>query len=316
MPSTIDPTLSLAGLFRRHARGICLAYGLLLAENLLALAGPLALGLAVRGVCDGTALGLVWLGGQQAAHLAVGYVRRCYDTRLYAHAQAELATLLVVGQRGQVPTSQLAARAGWTRSLVDFFERDLPTLLQTACGVVGAVVALLLLDPTLGAACLLLAALAAQAGRRYAPRAARLNARLHDQVEREVAVITQAEAHGIADHYHQLRHLRVALSDLEAGQVRAMELGGVVLTLVALFRAGGDPARLTTLLGYAGVFATGLINLPLLLEQLGRLRDLGQRVRLEAITAPDEDPAPPGVDPAPGEDRRVRSRSASPKSRR
>src|SRR5262249_38082827 len=122
---------------------------------------------------------------------------------------------------------------------------------------------------------------AAVVGRRYARRAAAVNVRLHDELEREVEVIERAGPAEVRGHYGRLGAWRVRLSDLEAWNVRLVELVPVLLVTGALLRAclggGADAAGIAPVLGYLNVFVTGLVNLPLVLEQWGRLRDIGRR---------------------------------------
>src|SRR5262249_14197574 len=122
---------------------------------------------------------------------------------------------------------------------------------------------------------------AAVVGRRYARRAAAVNVRLHDELEREVEGIERAGPAEGRGHYGRVGGWRGRLSDLEAGDVRLVGLVTVVRVTGALLRAclagGADAARIATVLGYLNVFVTGLVNLPLVLEQWGRLRDIGRR---------------------------------------
>src|SRR5262249_3801207 len=139
--------------------------------NLLGLAQPLALGLAIGGVLAGAWVGLTIFLGQQIAHLIVGAARRAIDTRVYTTIYGAPATAVVLRQRtSDVPVSLVAARSALARQLVDFFERDLPFVLHVGFGVVGAVVMLGWYDGWLVLLCLAALGPAAVVGRRYAGR--------------------------------------------------------------------------------------------------------------------------------------------------
>lgn len=272
----------LGQLFAAHRVAILGNYTLLLAENLLGLAQPLALGLAIGGLLAGSWVGMGLLLAQQMAHLIVGAIRRAVDTRIYTAIYGNLAAGLVLRQRASdLPVSLVAARSGLARQLVVFFERDLPFVLHVGIGVVGAMVLLGCFDPWLVVLCGVALLPATMVGRRHARRAAALNAGLHDELEREVTVIERAAPDEVRGHYRRLASWRVRLSDLEAWNVGWMELVTVFLLTGALVRGcligGADAARIATLLGYLNVFVMGVINLPMVLEQWGRLRDIGRR---------------------------------------
>jgi hypothetical protein len=278
---------TLAGLFRRHRSRILRTYSLFAFENVLGLCMPLALGLAFRGLCARSWRGLAILLAAQLALLGVAVTRRMYDTRTYTAAYRDLAGRLVLGQRRAVPLSMLAARSALAQQLVDFLETNLPTILQTISYVVGAMVMLALADGWLVVSCLALIGPAFLTGRRYGRRTAALNARLHDQMEREVQVIERGTADEVIEHYQCLSDWRVKLSDLNAMNtcfIQACSLGLIAVALARTCLAGEtDAGRITMVLGYVGMYVQGLLSLPTLLEQYGRLRDIGQRIRGDQV---------------------------------
>lgn len=289
MSSMSDPGLSLIGLLRRHRLRVGTAYALFLVENAAELAQPVVLGIAVRALVQRCWEGLALFAGVQLVHLTVAAIRRAWDTRVYTAAYAELAAGLVIDQRtGEGCVSAVAARSGLARQLVDFLERDLPMVLRTLLGVIGTLALLGLEDGLLALACLLAMLPAVLAAWHYARTTGRYNSHLHDQLEREVAVITAAQPGPVAQHYHRLAVWRVRLSDLEAVHVGLMQGLGLLLLLLALVRtclSDLDLGRVVTVLGYVSVLATSLLNLPLLVEQFARLRDVARRVRGERPAA-------------------------------
>jgi hypothetical protein len=271
-------------MFRLHRWRVLLAYSLFTLENLLGLAMPLVLGLAIRDLLAGSWVGPAWLLAQQFLHLLTGVLRRAYDTRVYSRLYGELASELVLRQRsGDVPVSTIAARSALARQLIDFLERDLPFALQTLYGVFGAMVMLALADVTLVLLCLALLVPAVPLARRHARRTAQLNRGLHDELEHEVKVIGAAGADGVREHYDRLGRWRIRLSDQEAINVGVMELLTVGVLTAALVHtcrsSGGDAGRIAMVLGYLAVFVRCLVDLPFLTAQWARLRDIARRVR-------------------------------------
>src|SRR5262249_32387117 len=149
--------------------------------------------------------------------LGLGVIGRAYDTRLFTRMASDLAERLVLNQRAAgVDLSQVAARAGLSRQLVDFFERDLPFVFHCFLQGVGAVVMLAVASPVALPYCLAALALAGGLGRVYGRYSRRWNQSLHDEMERAVGVIADGQEGEVRAHYRRLSAWQVRLSDGEA----------------------------------------------------------------------------------------------------
>ena len=121
-------------------------------ENLFTLLYPFTTGLAIDGLLAGEGpralapLVIVW-----GLHIVVGAVRQAYDTRVFAKVHAELATRIVMRQRAAgYGMAEIAARSVMARELVDFFEREIPTMATAVIGLVGGVAMLFFYDVVSG----------------------------------------------------------------------------------------------------------------------------------------------------------------------
>ncbi len=283
-PSPEGPQ-ALAGLFRAYRGRILLTYGLFNTENLLQLAQPFVLGLAINDLLRCSGRGLLLLCAQHLSMLVLSVSRRAYDTRAFSGIYADLATRFVLEQKGRgVEVSRLTARSALSRQVVEFFEHDIPFVFQSLYAVVGALIMLALYDRILVFCCLLFLALAYAVSRAYGRTTLALSGRLHDQMEREVDVLDRgrpAEVHG---HYRLLGSWRVKLSDAEATTFGVMELIGFTLIVATLTRtcgiSGAEVGSISAVLGYVLMFSQNVINLPTLVAQLSRLRDVSRRVGL------------------------------------
>jgi hypothetical protein len=239
--------------------------------------------MAIRGLIGGSWQGLAVLLAQQLALLGVSVARRMVDTRTYTAAYSDLAGRLVLEQRGRVPLSLLAARSTLARQFIDFLESQLPAVLQAAFYILGSLAMLALTDHWLVLSCLTLVGPAFVTGRRYAQKSSTLNVQLHDEMERELRVIGEGTKDEVIEHYQRLSHWRVKLSDLEAFNIGFMQTCSLGLIAVVLARTclaeRGDAGRITTMLGYVAMYVQGLLYVPTLVEQYGRLRDIGGRLR-------------------------------------
>ena len=203
----------------RAERGrIALTYGVTLLENLFYLAYPWTIGLAIDGLLSGKGpwslapLIAIW-----GLHILIGAGRQVYDTWVFARVHAEIAAGTIVRQRAAgMGTTEIAARSVMSRELVDFLEREVPTLATAALGLVGGIAMLFWYDRLVGlvVTALMVPVLAVYTvmGR----RAHRLNKDLNDETEREVDLISRGRLGPLASHFRRRGRLRVRLSNAEA----------------------------------------------------------------------------------------------------
>jgi hypothetical protein len=275
--------LSIRLLFRTYRGGVLLTYALFNLENLARLAQPLVLGWAISGLLHFSCGGLALLALHQVLSLGLTVARRMYDTRMFTTMHCHLVTGMVLQQRRRgVEVSQVAARSGLARQVVDFFERDIPFVLHSVYSLVGAAVMLALQDGWLLLGCLGLLGAACVLSSLYGRTSLRLNTRLHDDLEREVDVIRQGGGTVVRSHFRGLASWRVKLSDNEALTLGLLELGAISLVALALVRscvgATTDAGHISMVLGYAWMYSVSLLNMPVLVEQIGRLVDVNRRL--------------------------------------
>jgi hypothetical protein len=277
-------------LFRAYRGRILFTYALINGENVTRLAQPYLLGLAIDDLLKSSWRGLGFFTLQQAIYTAAGVARRMYDARGFTGIYAEVAGRLVRQQRGRgVPVSSVAARSALSRQLVDFFERDLPIALQGLYSVGGALIMLALSEAALVPFCLVLLLPTSLLSYTYGRKTLTLNARLHDELEREVGVIDRNRVREVRGHYRRVARWEIRLADCESlnfGLMQICVLGLMVAALVRSCLPGADAGHIAAVFGYLTMFVLGLINVPLLVEQFNRLRDIGRRVR----SRPSDDP--------------------------
>jgi hypothetical protein len=283
-PLVTRPAHSLWGIFAAYRWRILATYGLFSLENLLRLAQPLVLGWAVRDLLQSSMLGLALFLGQHILYLAVASGRRLNDTRCFTRIHADLATGVVLEQRGRdVEVSRVAARSSLSREVVDFFERDMVVAIYCLYSVLGALAMLAWADPVLVCYCLAMILPAFLLSRWVGPQSLLLHGRLNDEVEREVEVIERAQPGEVRGHFDLIRRWRIALSDRDAFSYAVLETLIFVAMAAALMRTcarpGVDAGTIFAVLGYVLVYTSGIVNVPLLVQQLSRLRDIRNRLQ-------------------------------------
>ena len=277
---------TLAAVLRAERGRIALTYGVTLLENLFYLLYPWTIGLAIDGLLAGggpralVPLVVVW-----GLHIVVGAGRQVYDTWVFARIHAEIATGTILRQRAAgMGTTEIAARAVMSRELVDFLEREVPTLATAAIGLVGGIAMLFWYDRLVGAlvTALLLPVLVVYTvmGR----RAHRLNKDLNDETEREVGLIGRARLGPLASHFRRRGRLRVRLSNAEAASWGLVELFSITAVVLVLLRMTAIPGiqagELYAMLAYVWRVLECLDQAPLLVQRFARLLDIRRRLEL------------------------------------
>jgi hypothetical protein len=108
---------------------------------------------------------------------------------------------------------------------------------------------------------------------------------LNDQIEREVGVIEDGRPGPVGEHYRSMAVWRVRLSDMEAWNFFKMEFFVLGLIVASLARycltPGATAGGIYAVFAYVMMFVGGLDNVPRVVQQMARLRDIGARVASE-----------------------------------
>ena len=272
--------------FRAERWRIALTYGVTLLENLFHLLYPWTIGLAIDGLLAGQGFRvLVPLVAIWSAHILVGAARQVYDTWVFARVHAAIATATIARQRvAGIDTTEIAARSVMSRELVDFFEREVPTLMTSALGLLGGIAMLFWYDRLVGLVVTLwmvpVLVIYAVMGR----RAHRLNRDLNDETEREVDLIERRRFAPLASHFRRRGRLRVRLSNAEATSWSLVELFSITAVVLVLLRMTSLPGiqagALYAMLAYVWRVLECLDQAPTLVQRFARLLDIRRRLEL------------------------------------
>ncbi len=271
------PTLS--GIWQTYRANILGTFSLLTGERLVYVAFPFVLGIAIDDLIDDSYRGVLWLAGLELIGLTVGTLRRLYDTRVYTRIYTDVADR--TAQKADIPITQRAAHMQLARELIDFFEWELPELLASVIGMVGAFVMLLYLLPVIGGASVTIAVLIGLVFFLSRNRMRGLNTLLNNELERQVTMLESGKEFSRRIHLNRLRRWRIHLSDLEAANFAVTDLlltilivGAVVITVNTGLTVGEVFAILTYLLDLAEC----LIILPWTYQQSIRAQEIGGRI--------------------------------------
>lgn len=272
----------LTTLFQRNRARILLTYTLLTIEEILELLYPFVIGVAINGLLEQNHTGLIIFACQVVLHLLVGVSRRMFDTRTYTRMYAQLATDTALQQHGNgIELSHIAARSSMLQGFVDFFERDVSAMIQSVFAVLGSAIMLSFYDLWLVLFCVVLVVPIFVLNSFYAVKSERLSKGLNDELEGQLSALESRDEKVITKHYSLLATWRIKLSDAEAKNFGMMQVFVLALFVTALLRLSVlnlEPGSIFSVFSYILGFTTGLDKIPVLVQQLSRLKDVRKRL--------------------------------------
>ncbi len=274
-------------LLKRFAGRFALTLTLVVLEAVAWTLFPLAIGRAIDAVLRDSLRGLYELGGLGVAAMAIATARRVVDSRAYARIYARLGEDLVRRDPGG-GTSELTARLGMLREIVEFFENSLPNLINVTVGFGGTILILSALNPTIAIGCLgvggTTAAIYALTGR----LTTRYNRGLNDEHERQVDAVGSGDPVRVGRHLRDLMRWNIRLSDLEAanfGVVWLLMMGLLVYSVGAAAEATTEYGSVFAVVMYVFQFGDSVILLPLYYQQWLRLREISGRIAAAGVAS-------------------------------
>jgi len=275
---------TLKALFKAHYCRLTLALGLVVAENVLMLVHPLCAGFAVDALLRDDIHSALIYAGIVLSFWVFGALRRIADTRIFTSIYAKLAVPVILAQRTrQQSLSATAARAVLARELVDFFEKQVPTIATTVVSLFGAIGMLVFLEARVGLACLAMLTVFGTLLPYFASRSEVLHRRLNNRLEREVGLVgRQVSRPALMRHYQMLSRLRVALSDREA--IAYLSVGSAATLLFAFAIAelsrkeGLSAGHIYSVMAYLWAFVGSVDEAASMVDQMARLKDIGKRI--------------------------------------
>lgn len=283
-------TISHGAILKRYKGRISGTFLILLIENILQVAEPFVLGLAVNSLASGTWEGVYAFLGVTLAMVIIGTLRRRYDTRVYGGIYEEMSE--EVAARAISKDDDLSpaiGRASLLKEVVDFFENELPMGFASVFGIVGALVMLLILAPEVGlvatgSALGIWAIFLLSKGRMI-----KLNALLNDELEARSRVFMQRKREALKGHFSAVVKHTISLSDLEARNFGLSYLFVIALITYALYHTvavtSAQIGSVFAILTYASQFAEGVLILPYMYQQYVRTSEITGRMSEEAVEA-------------------------------
>ena len=279
-------TISLSSLAKAYPWRVSFTVGVAVIEAALASLYPLLIGIAINDLLEDDYTGLIQLATLGVVSAIVGSIRRFFDTRIYAGIFRNTVVSLAVSEQEQgAPVTRTSARIALFEEFIEFLEDSVPEIVGAVVALALILVIIFALDTAIFFACLGLFVLFVAVYAISARYGFNLNRGFNDQLEQQVSVVTDGRKRKLFVHFGRMMRWRIRLSDLETLNYLIIWLGAVALMVFTPISAvSGDVVKygfVLSLLMYVFDFIDWLVELPMHVQQVIRLREISQRLRPE-----------------------------------
>jgi ABC-type multidrug transport system fused ATPase/permease subunit len=279
---------ALKRIFIKHKYRLVLTYSLFSLEMFGSLVRPYFLGEAVNDLIKGSYRGLILLALVHFAYLTVGTLRHMVDTRTYTSIYTALVTRILSRRFDDDDISRLSAHSTLAREFIDFLEFDLNFIIEAVYNIIGSLILLIFYDRAVVLVCVAVLIPVSLISYQYGRKMKRLSQLKNDELELQVDVISTKDIKEINRHYSLLSRWQIRISDREAWNFGVMELLVLVVIAVSLFVTAyhsGKTLQAGDIIGiytYLLNFVSGLDTIPYTVQRYSNLKDITQRIELEA----------------------------------
>jgi hypothetical protein len=271
----------------KHRRQLLITYTLFSLEMLGSLLRPFFLGVAVNDIIKGSYHGLIVLSVIHFLWLIIGTIRHMYDTRTFSSIYTSLVTQFLSRRHDKSEVSKLSAHSTLSKEFVDFLEFDLPYVIEAIYNLFGSLVLLYFYDTAVVAVCFTLLLPVIIISYFYGKKMRKLTSLKNDELEKQVAIITEGKPEYIKRHYTKLRSWQIKISDKEAFNFGIVEIlvmfviGAALLISKNNFGTTLLAGNLIGIYNYILKFVSGLDTIPYTVQRISSLSDITKRIELQ-----------------------------------
>lgn len=276
-------SVSLSSLAKLYPWRVSFTVIVVVLESVLATLYPLLIGLAINDLIEDDYTGLIHLGLLGIVSAAVGTIRRYFDTRIYAGIFRDTVVQLTLSEQALgAKITRTSARIALFEEFIEFLEDSVPEIVGASVAIFVILFIVYNLDVSIFFACLALFVLFVVVYSLSAGYGFRLNKGFNDQLEQQVSVVTDGRKRSLFVHFGRMMRWRIRLSDLETVNFLIIWLGAVALIVYTPISAVSSEivkyGLILSILMYVFEFIDALVELPLHVQQVIRLREISNRL--------------------------------------
>jgi ABC-type bacteriocin/lantibiotic exporter with double-glycine peptidase domain len=269
----------LRSIIQLHRWGLVMVYTLNLLEELAYLLIPAAAGMLINSFLSGkgwglAAFSLAYLGWQGAATF-----RRILDTQVFTLVYTQVVERTVAHHKEtKIDTSTINARIELLKSVVEFFEVDLPFLINSLLTMFGAAALLFFYNANLALICIIVIVPSLILNYFFGRKMALVTEKVNNAYEQQVEIIETHALPEIKTYLQQVRRLNIQKSNLEAINFGMIEVFVFIMIVVSLYIICHTPqlnyGSIVATYGYILRFAYSFDFIPHLTARLASIRDV------------------------------------------
>jgi ABC-type multidrug transport system fused ATPase/permease subunit len=287
--------MHLFDLVKRFRKGITIAVGLVVIENIAWIIEPTLFGYVIDAVIDRsidaetsifTPL-MYWI-VTFVINSGTGTLRRYVDPRIFLNIFTNIAAdVAKVSIKKNLSVSKTTARAELSYQYIGFLQYRMPEIIEHSIAITGAVIAMYLFDWRIAITCMFIVLPLYLMTRLYNKKVLALQREFHDGYEDIFEVFSRRDPEYVREYYTQLAKPQKRIANWGAFNFGSVRVALLIIFLAVLYIAIDldefSAGELYSIVAYLWTFVTSTEYLPELMESWTSLKDISRRLRSEDI---------------------------------
>ena len=290
--------MKLSELLSRFRRGIAVALGLVIVEQVAWIVEPAVFGKVIDALIEratGQAQNLnptllplfLWI-GVFALNSGTGVVRRVVDQKIYLSMFKQLAMdIAKTGRKKKYRVSKTAALAQLSEQYITFFQYRVPEILEQSIDIGGTVIALAAFDWRISLTCLTIVFPLLLINRIYNKNVSAIQKDIHDTYENTYDIFSSQKSNEIREYYSKSAALKQKIAGWGALNFGVMRVILLAIFLVVLYISidldDFTTGSIYSIVAYIWTFVTSSEYLPELMESWTSLKDVTRRLKSASL---------------------------------
>ncbi len=263
--------------------GILFIYALNIVEEICYVLIPSAVGMLINTFIYGTGYGvfafvLTYLGWQ-----GVATFRKILDTKVFTKVYNQVSLQIIEHHKSEnIEVGKINARIELLKQIVDFFEEDLPFLMNSLVSIFGAAILLYFYNSTLLFVCLVILIPSFIINYFFGKKMVKITEKVNDAYEKQVDIITHENLPKIKSYFEEVRRFNIQKSSLEAYNFGTIELFSFTMIITSIYVICKTPnmnyGDIVASYGIILRFAYGFDFIPHLTARMASIKDILMRL--------------------------------------
>jgi ABC-type multidrug transport system fused ATPase/permease subunit len=275
----------ISNIWQNHKVKISQTYTLNIIENVSNMLLPAASGLLIDGFIAKKMDGLWFFIAAYVFWYGTAMIRRVYDTKVFTKIYNDVSIKTIVHhQEENIDSGTINARIELLKQMVNFFEVDMPFLMNNLIQMFGAFVLLYFYDPKVMVVCLVVILPSFAINYFFGKKMLSVATEVNDKYEQQLEMIqSKANESSLVSYFNIVRKLNIRKSNLEAWNFGILEIFVLLMIIASLYMICQNPllkhGDIVAIYGYITRFAYSFDFIPHLTAKLSVVKDIENRLK-------------------------------------